>query len=83
MALVQFAINIFHRYEAGDHVAVYPQNDNEQVEAIGKILGVDLDEVFALQNVDGSQISLTGDLFYFRGQFQEVPFPLSNNLPNR
>jgi len=40
------------RYEAGDHVAIYPQNDPEQVEAIGHILGVDLDEVFALQNVD-------------------------------
>ena len=40
------------RYEAGDHVAIYPQNDPDQVETIGRILGVDLDEVFALQNVD-------------------------------
>jgi len=40
------------RYEAGDHVAVYPRNDVAQVESIGKLLSIDLDEVFALQNVD-------------------------------
>lgn len=51
------------RYEAGDHVAVYPQNDTEQVELIGKILSVDLDEVFALQNVDGRFIDFFFILF--------------------
>ncbi|XP_064619119.1 NADPH--cytochrome P450 reductase-like [Lineus longissimus] len=40
------------RYEAGDHVAVFPINDQELVENIGKRLGVDLDEVFTLTNVD-------------------------------
>ncbi|XP_046559646.1 LOW QUALITY PROTEIN: NADPH--cytochrome P450 reductase-like [Haliotis rubra] len=40
------------RYEAGDHVAVYPINDPQLVEAIGKRLNVDLDQVFTLTNVD-------------------------------
>lgn len=42
-----------HRYEAGDHVAVYPVNDRETVEKIGKRLNVDLNTVFTLTNVDG------------------------------
>jgi len=41
------------RYEAGDHVAIYPINDSELVEGIGKRLGVDLDVVFSLDNIDG------------------------------
>ena len=44
---------MFCRYEAGDHVAVYPVNDRESVERIGKRLNVDLDTVFTLTNVDG------------------------------
>ncbi|XP_070571456.1 NADPH--cytochrome P450 reductase-like isoform X2 [Ptychodera flava] len=40
------------RYEAGDHVAVYPINDAELVHGIGQVLGVDLDRVFSLNNVD-------------------------------
>ncbi|CAH1778037.1 unnamed protein product [Owenia fusiformis] len=40
------------RYEAGDHVAVFPINDPEIVENIGKQLGVDLDQVMTLTNVD-------------------------------
>lgn len=40
------------RYEAGDHVAVYPINDTEIVEAIGKRLNIDLDTVITLTNVD-------------------------------
>ncbi|XP_005109646.1 NADPH--cytochrome P450 reductase [Aplysia californica] len=40
------------RYESGDHVAIYPINDTEIVEKIGKRLGVDLDEVFTLNNID-------------------------------
>ena len=44
---------MFFRYEAGDHVAVYPVNDRESVERIGKRLNVDLDTVFTLTNVDG------------------------------
>lgn len=40
------------RYEAGDHVAVYPTNDTELVEKFGELLHVDLDTVFTLTNVD-------------------------------
>ncbi|XP_052801447.1 NADPH--cytochrome P450 reductase-like [Mya arenaria] len=40
------------RYEAGDHVAVYPMNDPDSVKAIGKRLGVDLDKIITLTNVD-------------------------------
>ena len=41
------------RYDAGDHVAVYPTNDPELVEKIGQILNIDLDVVFSLVNKDG------------------------------
>lgn len=46
------------RYEAGDHVAVYPINDPELVEGIGKRLGVDLEVVFSLDNVDGKTLKI-------------------------
>ena len=74
----------FNRYEAGDHVAIYPQNDPEQVEAIGHILGVDLDEVFALQNVDGMLLRFTwsNNVFFCRGQLQEVSLSLSDDVPH-
>lgn len=41
------------RYEAGDHVAVYPSNDSEIVEKIGQQLNVDLETVFSLVNIEG------------------------------
>jgi len=40
------------RYDAGDHVAIYPQNDTELVEKIGKLLELDLDTVFTMINLD-------------------------------
>lgn len=40
------------RYEAGDHVAVYPKNDTELVEKLGALLNVDLDTVITLKNLD-------------------------------
>ena len=39
-------------YVAGDHVAIFPMNDPLQVERIGELLGIDLDCVFSLTNVD-------------------------------
>lgn len=41
------------RYDAGDHVAVYPVNDSTLVDKIGQLLGVDLDAIFSLVNIDG------------------------------
>ncbi|CAG7834982.1 unnamed protein product [Allacma fusca] len=40
------------RYDSGDHVAIYPQNDSVLVNTIGKLLGVNLDQVISLVNVD-------------------------------
>nr|UAD90249.1 NADPH-cytochrome P450 reductase [Lasioderma serricorne] len=40
------------RYDAGDHIAVYPTNDQELVEKIGKHTNTDLDTVFTLINTD-------------------------------
>lgn len=41
------------RYEAGDHLAVYPVNCTELVNKIGEQCNVDLDTVFTLTNTDG------------------------------
>lgn len=41
------------RYESGDHVAVFPTNNPELVEKIGKLCDTDLDTVFSLNNLDG------------------------------
>ncbi|KAF6720870.1 NADPH--cytochrome P450 reductase [Oryzias melastigma] len=40
------------RYESGDHVAVFPTNDSALVNRLGEILGVDLDVVISLNNLD-------------------------------
>lgn len=40
------------KYEAGDHVAVYPTNDLQLVEKLGSMLNVDLDAVISLKNTD-------------------------------
>lgn len=39
-------------YEAGDHLAIYPQNDTSLVNRIGELLNVNLDTVITLRNVD-------------------------------
>lgn len=44
---------ILGRYDSGDHVAVYPTNDAAVVKRIGERLGVDLDTVISLKNLDG------------------------------
>jgi len=40
------------RYDAGDHVAVYPINNTGLVDDIGNKLGIDMDQVFTMTNVD-------------------------------
>jgi len=40
------------RYTAGDHVAIYPVNNLELVEALGSRLGINLDEVFNMRATD-------------------------------
>ncbi|KAG5683647.1 hypothetical protein PVAND_012918 [Polypedilum vanderplanki] len=40
------------RYEAGDHLAVYPVNDSDLVERLAKLCGANLDTVFSLINLD-------------------------------
>merc|ERR1712116_36713 len=40
------------RYDAGDHVALYPVNDQDMVNRLGELLDVDLDTVITLVNVD-------------------------------
>ncbi|KAM3962994.1 cytochrome P450 reductase [Aphomia sociella] len=40
------------RYEAGDHVAVYPINDTTLVERLGELTKSDLNEIFSLINTD-------------------------------
>ncbi|CAB3373587.1 Hypothetical predicted protein [Cloeon dipterum] len=47
------------RYDAGDHVAVYPENDKALVERIGQLLEVDLDTVITLTNVDSDSSKKT------------------------
>lgn len=37
----------------GDHLAVYPINNQELVEKLGELLNVDLDTVITLTNTDG------------------------------
>lgn len=40
------------RYDAGDHVAMYPVNDKSLVEKLGHLCNADLDTVFSLINTD-------------------------------
>lgn len=40
------------RYDAGDHVAIYPTNNTDLVLSIGSLLGIDLDQVFTMTNLD-------------------------------
>lgn len=40
------------RYDAGDHVAMYPVNNKELVEKLGELCSANLDTVFSLINTD-------------------------------
>lgn len=50
------------RYESGDHVAVFPTNDSTLVNKLGQILGVDLDMVISLNNLDGMALKAQSTL---------------------
>lgn len=40
------------RYEAGDHLAMYPVNDSDLVMRLGKLCNAELDTIFSLINTD-------------------------------
>ncbi|NP_001303631.1 NADPH--cytochrome P450 reductase [Cimex lectularius] len=40
------------RYDTGDHLAVYPMNNLDLVDKLGKLLNVNLDTIFTLTNTD-------------------------------
>lgn len=46
-------------YHPGDHVAVYPINDSALVNKFGELLGVDLDTVITLLNIDGTSFFIS------------------------
>lgn len=52
------------RYEAGDHLAVYPVNNAELVNKIGEQCGASLDTVFTLTNTDGKLFTFFFMFFY-------------------
>lgn len=41
-------------------MAVYPTNDATIVNRLGEVLGVDLDTVISLNNLDGTTLALSG-----------------------
>lgn len=41
------------RYEAGDHIGIFPKNNSDLVERIASLLNADLETVFKLINLDG------------------------------
>ena len=44
------------RYEAGDHVAIYPTNDEKLVNKIAELLNIDLDTVFTMKALEEDAI---------------------------
>lgn len=53
-------------YTAGDHVAIFPQNNLQLVKRIGELLETDLDTVITLTNMDGrcNRDRLRGNVYY-------------------
>lgn len=49
------------RYFAGDHVAIYPTNNDNLVERLAKRLGLDLDQVVSMKATDGVFRRATAD----------------------
>jgi NADPH-ferrihemoprotein reductase len=40
------------RYETGDHIRVYPKNNDDLLNAIGSLLSVDLETITLMKNLD-------------------------------
>ena len=55
--------NILFRYEAGDHIAVYASNNPVDVDKLCKLLGVDGEQTFSLENVDGNILNKLESIF--------------------
>ena len=41
------------RYDPGDHVAIYPENNRDLVTKLGERLNTDLDKVISMSSLDG------------------------------
>ena len=79
-------INLIIRYEAGDHIAVYASNNPVDVDKLCRLLGVDGEETFSLENVDGNisnKFLQNNSLINFRGQLKEIPLSLPYYVQNR
>ena len=57
-------------------MAVFPENDTELVEQLGNRLGVDLDKMFTLTNVDGQCSSYD----YYLGHMDMLAYILASHL---
>lgn len=56
---IEFKIdNTRVRYEAGDHLGIFPKNDSALVDKIGKLLDINLETVFKLINLDSEFFQL-------------------------
>jgi len=51
------------RYETGDHLAVYPVNNEQLVNKIGEQCDTNLDTIFTLTNTDGELFILMSFTF--------------------
>ena len=49
---------LYCRYEAGDHVAVFPTNDYDLVAGLERKLNADFGQVFSLNSIDGEIVCL-------------------------
>lgn len=59
-------------YVAGDHVAIFPINNPQMVERIGKLLQTDLDTIITLTNLDGEPVSVKLLTFLYSWELKEM-----------